>query len=117
MFLVYLGFSRDLWINILLSRSSTESERRLSSESSKSVGESSKTEKTLIAVHESKKAADVEVEEILKPAQRPTEETSPGPEDHVKSKPENTEEKVKKPAEDVFNFEKFHVKTMKISVQ
>ena len=55
-------------------------------------------------MHESKKAADVEVEEILKPAQRPTDETSPGPEDHVKSKPENTEEKVKKPAEDVFDF-------------
>ena len=55
-------------------------------------------------MHESKKAADVEVEEILKPAQRPTDETSPGPEDHVKSKSENTEEKVKKPAEDVFDF-------------
>ena len=55
-------------------------------------------------MHESKKAADVEVEEILKPAQRPTDETSPGPEDQVKSKPENTEEKVKKPAEDVFDF-------------
>merc|ERR1712223_1798440 len=84
--------------------SSTESERRLSSESSKSVEESSKTEKTLIAVHESKKAADVEVEEILKPAQCPTDETSPGPDHQVKSKPENTEEKVKKPAEDVFAF-------------
>ena len=58
----------------------------------------------MIAVHESKKAADVEEEEILKPAQRPTDETSPGPEDQVKSKPENTEEKVKKPAEDVFDF-------------
>ena len=55
-------------------------------------------------MHESKKAADVEEEEILKPAQRPTDETSPGPEDHVKSKSENTEEKVKKPAEDVFDF-------------
>ena len=55
-------------------------------------------------MHESKKAADVEVEEILKPAQRPTDETSSGPEDQVKSKPENTEEKVKKPAEDVFDF-------------
>merc|ERR1712088_1044911 len=42
--------------------------------------------------------------ELLKPAQRPTDETSPGPEDQVKSKPENTEEKVKKPAEDVFDF-------------
>ena len=44
--------------------------------------------KTLIAVHESEKAANVEVEEILKPAQRPTDEMSPGPEDHVKSKAE-----------------------------
>ena len=63
-------------------------------------------------MHESKKAADVEVEEILKPAQRPTDEISPGPEDHVKSKAENAEEKVKKPAENVFNFKKFHVKNL-----
>ena len=54
-------------------------------------------------MHESKKAADVEVEEILKPAQRPTDKISPDPED-VKSKAENTEEKVKKQAEDVFDF-------------
>jgi hypothetical protein len=84
-------------------RSSTESLRRFSTESSKSGEEPNKTEdKTVLKAPETKKAA--EVEEISKPMKSQTDETSANLETPAPSKPTSVESNDKKQAEDVFDF-------------
>merc|ERR1719370_1298839 len=84
-------------------RSSTESLRRFSTESSKSGEEPNKTEeKTVLKAPETKKTAAVE--EIPKPVKSQTEETSANLETPATSKPKCVEIKEKKQAEDVFDF-------------
>merc|ERR1719278_2319332 len=84
-------------------RSSTESLRRFSTESSKSGEEPNKTEeKTVLKAPETKKTASVE--EIPKPVKSQTEETPANLETPTQSKSKSVESNEKKQAEDVFDF-------------